>query len=719
MNKKRFLFFFTILMILTLLPVMNNINKAYAESTPNSTSKNTNFIHSAGRNFSILLSSDGLVYGWGLWGDSKEVQLSKKIVNPTNICQDINLEENDQFVNVFSGEQHCFILSSYGRVFAMGSGINQQFGYTDYLFKSKPTDITSLFPLSGDEKITHIGCGADFNIALTSKKRVLSFGKYHDGNLGINSENNSIVYDITANFSLQENDEIIDIKCGATHSLALSKNGYVYVFGSNEQGQLGIEGNSIVTVPTRLEEITNNAIKIACGRYSSYVLTNQNQLYGFGSNSHGQLATCETVLTSSKKTKPYLMNASFALENDEYIKDINAGYYYAIIQTNLNNYYSFGQNNSGQLANYSSLSTSFPQKMEYKSLLLADDEIEGISCGEQHCIASTKHGHILAWGSNLTNQLGQEDVSSQTNYKIIDITYNFPPLIYIATNTSSIKYQKYVLDVSAYYLDNEKINETYYCISETTSIPLKSWIQFDNTIEIEDYEGIVYVHLKIDSKKGTYYHVSKMYFLDHIAPTIELFDANNKKINNNYLNSTIFAIANDNNDNVEIVYEHNGKQYTTNSNTFSFTNDGTYIVYALDEAHNSSATIEFTIDTILPTITKIDNNLIQSSSFNTREKEITIQANEALICYQLNNNESFTALNDNESSFKVKLKKGINTLTIFDLAGNQSLTYEIIYSPRFFQDTQLLLIVFGSICCVFITIIIVIYTIKNKKRLIK
>ena len=47
---------------------------------------------------------------------------------------------------------------------------------------------------------------------------------------------------------------------------------------------------------------------------------------------------------------------------------------------------------------------------------------------------------------------------------------------------------------------------------------------------------------------------------------------------------------------------------------FSFIKDVTYKVFAMDEANNSSATIEFTIDTILPTITKIDDNLIQQHS---------------------------------------------------------------------------------------------------------
>lgn len=722
MSKKRF-FILIILLFIMIFQTSKQNNISVNANENNTTYENNTFIHSAGRTSTLLLSNEGVVYGWGLWGDNKEITLSKKLVSPTDISKEIKLDDNDKIINVFSGEQHCFILTLYGRVFAMGSGENNQFGYSDYLFKSKPTEITSLFSLNIGEIITLISCGDDFNVALTNKNRVISFGKNIDGQLGVSSnEKNQLTYDITSKFILQENDYIVDVSCGASHTLALSKNGYVYCFGSNKFGQLGIQGREIIDSPTRLENISETIIKIETGRFTSYVLTNQSQLYGFGSNSHGQLATCDAILSSNKKDTPYLMNIGFKFEHDEYIKDIIAGYYFAIVKTNLNNYYSFGENSSGQLANLSTLSTSFPQKIEYKSLLSSIDEIENISCGEQHCVATTKYGHILAWGSNLQSQLGEDNSISIVNNKIIDITYNFPPIIVISTNTASIKYKEYVLDISAFYLDNEKITETYYCVSNSTTTPFGNWVQFNNSVILKDYEGEIYLHLKIDSKKETYYHVSKMYKLDHTSPKLSLYDKNNEVFNNKFSNSTILVKATDDNNNVEIVYTYNGKQYSTSQDTFTFISDGTYLVTAVDEAKNSSATIEFTIDTILPTITKIDDNLIKSSSIVTKEKKLTIHASENLICYQLNDNDSnnnYIALDEKSNTFEIKLKKGENTLTIFDLAGNQSLTYEIIYSPRFFQDTQLLLIIFGTLSSIFIILIIVIYTIRNKKRLIK
>lgn len=717
MKKKRFFVCFLFILFLSFFTNKSN-NQVYASSD---NQVEPVFLLTTGRTSSLLLSKQGVIYAWGLWGEPHDVTASKKYPTPTDISSQISLDD-DYFVNVFSGEQHSFLLTNKGKVFAMGSGASKQLGYQDYFFKPNPVDISELFSFLEDDKITYIGCGDDFNIALTLKHKVLSFGKNEDGQLGIDIKGNQeLVYDITDNFILQDGDYIVDVKCGASHALALSKNGFVYVWGSNNFGQLGIPNTKTLEKPTLLDNISETITTIATGRYTSYVLTSQAQLYGFGSDSYGQLATHDALVTSNIKPTPYLMNAGFALETDEYIKDIISGYYYAYVKTNLNNYYAFGQNSSGQLGNNSTLSTSIPQEVEYKALLTNNDEIVNLSCGLDHCIATTKMGHILAWGSNLYGQLSEDFVGPQANYNMVDITYNFPPIIVISTLASSIPYKEYLLEVEAYYLDNQEIEETYYCLSSSNTVPTDKWTSFTKQISLAEGEGNIYVHLKIQSKKETYFHVSQAYFLDHIAPSISITDKNNQEITDKYYNSTIFVHASDNNKDVEIVYLHDGKQYSTNEDTFSFASDGHYQVYALDVASNSSATIEFTIDTILPTITKIDNNLINKTTFNTREKEITIKASEALSCYQLGYKgvkaDAYTAINENEDTFKIKLKKGVNTLTIFDLAGNESLTYEITYSPRFFQDTQLLLIVFGTIAAIFVVIIVIVYTIKSKKKL--
>ncbi|MDY2889596.1 MAG: hypothetical protein SOU19_08580 [Candidatus Caccosoma sp.] len=679
---------------------------------------------SSGRTFSLLLSKDNVVYAWGLWGDGSNVSYSKKLINPTNISKDINLEVDDAIVDIFSGEQHCFILSKQGRVFCMGSGEKKQFGYSDYFFKTTPTELTSMFSLESDDKITYISCGDDFNIALTAKHKILSFGKNENGQLGISA--NSIeqtVYDITNNFNLDANDYIINVKSGASHSLAYSKNGNVYSWGDNSFGQLGFKDKTFKETPTLIEQIKDNVIDISCGRYTSYVLTNQANLYGFGSNAYGQLANHETIITSAYKDYPYIMNGNFDLQTNEYIVDIESAYYYGFVKTSLNNYYSFGENSSGQLGNSSTLTTSYPQKFNYLTSLPAGDEINSIACGKDHCIASSKSGHILAWGSNLQGQLSEDYTITQAYIKALDITKNFPPIIVISMSTSSVKYKDYKFDINAYYLDNEQIEEMYYYVNETTTYPKSNWIQFDKEISVSEGEGKKYIHVKIVSKKETYYYTSNPIILDHVEPKIEMLTKDSKSFSEKYANGPIIVNVIDDNEKIEIIYTLNGKEYKENNKSISLYQDGNYSIYAKDGASNYSVAIEFTIDTILPTITKIDNKSFAGTSYSTRESNITIEGSEALACYNLGykgvKESQYQALNDNETTFNIKLKKGVNTLTIYDLAGNESVTYEIIYSPRFFQDTQLLLLVFSSLVALFVGIIIIVYIIKHKKNLIK
>lgn len=679
---------------------------------------------SSGRTFSLLLSKDGVVYAWGLIGESNNPSYCKKFVNPTNISKDIELENDDCFIDIFSGEQHCFLLSNSGRVFCMGSGEKKQFGYSDYYFKTTPTEITSMFSLQNDDKITYISCGDDFNIALTAKHKVLSFGKNENGQLGINTNTiDQTVYDITNNFNLDNNDYIINVKSGASHSLAYSKNGNIYSWGDNSFGQLGFKDKTVKEMPTQIEQIKDSVIDVACGRYTSYVLTNQANLYGFGSNAYGQLANHETIITSSYKDYPYIMNGNFDFETNEYIVGIKANYYYGFIKTSLNNYYSFGENSSGQLGNSTTLTTSYPQKFNYLTSLPIGDEINDIACGKDHCIASSKSGHVLAWGSNLQGQLSEDNTITQAYVKAIDITKNFPPIILIMMSSSSVKYKNYIFDVNAYYLDNEQIEEMYYYVNESTTPPKNNWIQFEKSINLSEGEGKKYIHIKIDSKKETYYFTSNPIILDHIEPKIELLNKNKEVFNEKYSNSTISANVIDDNDEIEIIYTLDGETFKEKGKNISLYKDGNYTIYAKDGAGNTSVAIEFTIDTILPTITKIDNKEFAGTSYSTREQNITIEGSEALVCYNLGykgvKESQYLAINDNDTTFNIRLKKGVNTLTIYDLAGNESKTYEIIYSPRFFQDTQLLLFVFSSLVALFIGIIIIVYVIKHKKNLIK
>jgi hypothetical protein len=85
--------------------------------------------------------------------------------------------------------------------------------------------------------------------------------------------------------------KIIDISCGAYHSLALTSNGDVYAWGLNESEQIGIESGSVSQLrPVKINFSINEKFKaISCGAYHSMALTESGRVFSWGENDDGQL----------------------------------------------------------------------------------------------------------------------------------------------------------------------------------------------------------------------------------------------------------------------------------------------------------------------------------------------------------------------------------------------------------------------------------------------
>ena len=78
--------------------------------------------------------------------------------------------------------------------------------------------------------------------------------------------------------------------------------GYVFAFGSNREGQLGIGDKSIKysTAPLLVSDLkTLKPIKISCGAEFTGVLSMDGEVFVWGSNSSGQC--CENNISSSSQ----------------------------------------------------------------------------------------------------------------------------------------------------------------------------------------------------------------------------------------------------------------------------------------------------------------------------------------------------------------------------------------------------------------------------------
>ena len=79
--------------------------------------------------------------------------------------------------------------------------------------------------------------------------------------------------------------------------MALTKDGYVYAFGNNQWGQLGLGDENIRNIPILIPNL-NNIIRLAIGNQALFLNLN-GYVYVCGANDSGQLGlgNLRTILT--------------------------------------------------------------------------------------------------------------------------------------------------------------------------------------------------------------------------------------------------------------------------------------------------------------------------------------------------------------------------------------------------------------------------------------
>jgi alpha-tubulin suppressor-like RCC1 family protein len=122
--------------------------------------------------------------------------------------------------------------------------------------------------------------------------------------------------------------------------------GYIFSFGNNLHGQLGIGDKSIKfsTAPLLVSDlISKKPLKIQCGSDFTSILTTEGDLFLWGSNTFGQCN--ENPHLVSKLFQPKRLSLP-SLQ----IKDFSLGFDFLYFTTFQNDIFSLGSNSDGQLS---------------------------------------------------------------------------------------------------------------------------------------------------------------------------------------------------------------------------------------------------------------------------------------------------------------------------------------------------------------------------------
>jgi alpha-tubulin suppressor-like RCC1 family protein len=156
-----------------------------------------------------------------------------------------------EFCQICRGSIHTVAVTCDGRGFTWGGRSR----FTDPDGPIGPP--LQPIPIGIDEKILQIACGANHTLVLSESRTVYSFGDASTGRLGLayiteadtRFNTPQVVVDLQTD-SLDD-DEVCYVSAGGASSFAITKNGRMFSWGANFHGQLGLNvSDEFVTTPT-------------------------------------------------------------------------------------------------------------------------------------------------------------------------------------------------------------------------------------------------------------------------------------------------------------------------------------------------------------------------------------------------------------------------------------------------------------------------------------
>ncbi|OEJ23330.1 hypothetical protein AR457_01040 [Streptomyces agglomeratus] len=277
--------------------------------------------------FAVALLKNGRLKSWG---DNTYGQLGDGTVKARYFPATVTALNAVKSLAV--GCNHALALKD-GRVWAWGRNDSGQLG--DGTFSTKDTGSGKPVAVQGLDKVKAISAGCNFSVALSQDGTVWTWGSNDNGQLGIGGTTNRNTPQQVPGL-----DEVVALAPGAFHAAVLTAGHTVKTWGDNSVGQLGNDSSITVDSSTPVDvKHLEGVEKLFGGAYSDYALLSNGSVKGWGRNSEAQLGDGTQV----NRTAPVLVDGL------THVRDIAAGQFHTAALREDQSVVAWGYNASGQL----------------------------------------------------------------------------------------------------------------------------------------------------------------------------------------------------------------------------------------------------------------------------------------------------------------------------------------------------------------------------------
>lgn len=283
-----------------------------------------------------------------------------------------------------------------GTAYAWGYNLNGALGVAP-----NPPDNYRATPLPVEgltSGVTAVSAGLYHSLALKNGA-LYAFGRNTNGQLGNGDLTGTNSHIPVAVQNLDSN--VTSFHVGGYHNVAI-KGEALYVWGRNNTGQLGNGGGSSRVVPFVPNSIFESGVTAASASNHTLVVKN-GAVYSFGYNYHGQLGTGEWG-TGTDRNTPYAIPSL-----SSGVTDVAAGYFHSLALKD-GQVYAWGEADSGQLG-LPGYGTGDPSLrfVTTPTLIPGLSNIVDIAASSYNSYALAADGSLWVFGNNQYGQLGLGD----------------------------------------------------------------------------------------------------------------------------------------------------------------------------------------------------------------------------------------------------------------------------------------------------------------------